>query len=240
MKTYIIFLSLLALLFCACKNEPVQPITRFNTHSLNAVTLSPANPANPYDTIGERHNLILNKVVLQLCGTCKPDQAVTANEVSIANSELKLPVPNLFYYDTVVETVSSDPTQIISTLNCSAEAKKMLSNLFAILKNTANAPTDFLNLKRQIISLENATNGNVELNEVDKAIVLSACSVARFSSFYWGFSNPPVKSYSLKGITKWIAAATSDVAGAVVFRSASYAADCSSYAYWLIVYSMPG
>lgn len=240
MRAYFIILSLVSLLFCSCKDELIHPPIRITSNNLNNITLSPDNPSNPYDTIGERHNQILEQVVPQLCGTCQPDIAISTGAVSLATHQLGLSDQIPSFYDSVHETVLLDPGQLVASLNCSVTAKNLLTKLFAVVKDSGTANTDFISLKEQIINLENTANTNAGLNQTDRSMVLAACSVARFSSFYWGFSNPPGKSYSLKGITKWIAAATSDIAGAVITRSASYAADCSSYAYWLIVYSMPG
>ncbi|MFB9840931.1 hypothetical protein ACFFOO_01005 [Mucilaginibacter ginsenosidivorans] len=241
MKPYFLILPLFAFFSYSCKNETMRPNSiSLSTKSFSEISLSPENPGNPYDTIGERHNLILAKVVPEICTSCKPDLAATAKAVTDATAPLQLKTPGDSYYDTVAGTVSLNTDQLISQLDCSIPAKEMLTELFSILRNSVKNSYGYSDLKGQIIQLENSVNTNGGLNESDKAVVLSACSVARFSSFYWGYSNPPVKSYSLKGITKWVAAATSDIAGAIVYRSAAYAADCSSYAYWLIVYSMPG
>jgi len=241
MKTYLIIIAFFAMFLNACKNDSINPeIAKLRPNSLNSISFSPENPLNPYDTIGERHNLILERVIPGLCASCKPDLNVASNAVLNATAQLKLSTPNRSFYDTVSGTVTLNTDQLVSQLKCSNAAKDMLTRLFDIIKDTEITTTDYTNLKVQIINVEDTTIANQNIGENDKATILSACSVARFSIYYWGYSNPPVKSYTLKGITKWIAAATSDIAGAVVTRSASYAADCSSYAYWLIVYGMPG
>jgi len=49
----------------------------------------------------------------------------------------------------------------------------------------------------------------------------------------------PAAAFKFKNIVKWIAAVTSDIGGAIVSGSVEYAADCSTYAYDLVTYSMP-
>jgi hypothetical protein len=49
----------------------------------------------------------------------------------------------------------------------------------------------------------------------------------------------PVAAFKFKNIVNWIAAVTSDIGGAIVSGSVEYAADCSTYAYDLVTYSMP-
>jgi len=80
------------------------------------------------------------------------------------------------------------------------------------------------------------------LSPEGREIALKAASVARYSIYYWmNTLQPPAPAaaFKFKNIVKWIAAVTSDIGGAIVSGSVEYAADCSTYAYDLVTYSMP-
>lgn len=97
---------------------------------------------------------------------------------------------------------------------------------------------NYNSLKSEIAKYETSVLSNPELPANDRKAILCASSIARYSLYFWTHS-PQGSMLKLKNIVKWVAAATSDIAGGFVSGNASYAADCSSYAYWLIVYSMP-
>lgn len=83
---------------------------------------------------------------------------------------------------------------------------------------------------------------NDMLTPEGRGIALKAASVARYSIYYWIDTLPPpvpVAAFKFKNIVKWIAAVTSDIGGAIVSGNVEYAADCSTYAYDLVTYSMP-
>jgi len=234
------FLLLIAALpFIACQKQEkinINPMLHF-AKVMNSAD-DPGNGMNPYDTIGINHNAILSEVVPLLCTNCQPD-VNSATQMMLENGHLPNYKKQPFsYYDTVLRTVTADPDSLIQNGNFSPYCKQQLRNLLQLISKQAIIRANFNTQKSAIAQYETSILLNPGLPANDRKAILCASSIARYSLYFWT-NSPQGAMLKLKNIVKWVAAATSDIAGGFVSGNASYAADCSSYAYWLIVYSMP-
>lgn len=234
------FLLLIAALpFIACqKQEQTKMKPALPSAKLMYIADDPGNRMNPYDTIGINHNAILSGLVARLCTTCQPDVNV-ATQLMLEDQHLpEYKWQPFSYYDTVLHTVTTDPDSLIQSGNFSPYCKQQLKGLLELISKQTTMGANFDAQKLAIKEYEGLVLSNPELAANDRKTILCASSIARYSLFFWTHS-PQGAMLKLKNIVKWVAAATSNIAGGFVSGNASYAADCSSYAYWLIVYSMP-
>lgn len=234
------FLLLIAALpFISCQ-KPEKTNLIPATHFAKAMNIAdgPGNGMNPYDTIGINHNAILSEVVPLLCTNCQPD-VNSATQLMLYNEHLpEYKWQPFSYYDTVLRTVTADPDSLIQNGNFSPYCKQQLRSLLKLISKQAIIGANFNTQKSAIAQYETSILSNSGLPANDRKAILCGSSIARYSLYFWTYS-PQGAMLKLKNIVKWVAAATSDIAGGFVSGNASYAADCSGYAYWLIVYSMP-
>ena len=216
-------------------------------YAARTVSISgPENPLNKYDSIGYWHNRILDYVQTYNIATDTPDvRASTESVIKFYREERGLEVPEAFF-STVKQTIDdreNDFRHVIATCPYPGHVKAALDSLIAMLKRLSDNGSDYNAIKGSITAFEDNIILDVSLVETDRAIILKTASVARYSIYYWINilpSDPPSgRAFKFKNIVKWIAAVTSDIGGAIVSGNAGYAADCSSYAYDLVTYSMP-
>ncbi len=246
MKNIIILLTAFITGLSACKKDStgkvqVQETSKtFAERSLNIA--GPENPLNAYDSIGYWHNIILAYVQ-----SCKPETDTPDVEASTGcvlkfyrEQSLEIPVP---FSSTVKQTVDdrdNDFSNVIANCPYTDTVKAALDSLIKIVKRLSNDSSGYNAIKDVITGFENGITQDIRFSEKDCQIILKAASVARYSIYYWmNINPPPAAAFKLKNIIKWIAAVTSDIGGAIVSGDAGYAADCSSYAYDLVTYSMP-
>ncbi len=182
--------------------------------------------------------------------SCKPETGIPDVEASTAcivkfYRERSLDVP-MSFFSTVKQTVEDSGNDLRNVIiNCpySDPAKAALDSLVRIVKRLSDDSSEYNAIKDAITSFENWVMQDIKLDHEGRQIILKTASVARYSIYYWINivpSNPQSgMAFKFKNIVKWIAAVTSDIGGAIVSGDAGYAADCSSYAYDLVTYSMP-
>ena len=249
MKTQLVLLMAFMIGFSACKKENAkqQAEETNGMYAARSVNISgPENPLNQYDSIGYWHNRILDYVQTYNITTDTPDvRASTQWVIKFYREEQGVEVPESFF-STVRQTIDdreNDFRHVIATCPYPEHVKAALDSLIAMLKRMSDEGTDYTAIKGSITAFEDNVMRDISLAETDRAIILKTASVARYSIYYWINilpSNPPSgQAFKFKNIVKWIAAVTSDIGGAIVSGNAGYAADCSSYAYDLVTYSMP-
>ncbi len=230
----------------ACKKDngekvQVQEINKvFAEKSMNPV--SPENSLNAYDSIGYWHNIILAYVQ-----SCKPETDTPDAEASTGcvikfyrEHQSEIPVSFLSTVKQTVNDRDNDFSNVIANCPYTAPVKAALDSLIKMVQRLSDDSSGYGAIKGVITGFENRIIQDIRFNEKDREIILKAASVARYSIYYWMNVNPPPASaFKLKNIIKWIAAVTSDIGGAIVSGNAGYAADCSSYSYDLVTYSMP-
>ncbi|OJW80300.1 MAG: hypothetical protein BGO69_05580 [Bacteroidetes bacterium 46-16] len=254
MKRQLFMLAAIIISFAACKkdntqkNEQSSDATNSVSAARSSVTASDAaNPLNPYDSMGYWHNEIV--AYIQGCrpGIDSPDVITSTQCVLRFYREKKGEDIPASLFETVSQTVdksSNDMEGLITSCPYEEPVKEALRTLMQMLKQLSDSDSDYATIKASIMAFEERIMQNSQIAEEGKAVILRTTSVARYSVFYWINYNKPQQpqagaAMKWKTFVKWLAAVTSDIGGAVVSGNVGYAADCSSYAWDLITYSMP-
>ncbi|MGN6602529.1 MAG: hypothetical protein ACTHK8_08750 [Ginsengibacter sp.] len=252
MKYSLMVLIAIVVGFTACKKDNIR-VNETPEDYNNKIALAksgtalptPENPLNAFDSVGYWHNRIVAYVQDCKPVTDTPDVAASTACVLRFYREvwgLELPAS---LFKTVSQTVDKSNTDIVNLIaDCPYDepVKAVLDSLVQLVKQLSDSNSPYPVIKSTIVDFENGIMQNDRLTPDGRAIALKAASVARYSIYYWiNTLQPPVSSapFKFKNIVKWIAAVTSDIGGAIVSGSVEYAADCSSYAYDLVTYSMP-
>lgn len=231
----------------ACKKDGVNfrksPIGKDIEHNLNTATLVPANPANPYDSVGYLHNLLLSGI--QPCvGSFSPltNQEISGCIIPMASKEGLNESGTPFYLASLIVMDSkNDFRNIIANSRYSGQAKALLNQFVQTVKTAAiNSNGDYTSIKAAIMRYEQQISGNTALSNDEKAMILSVTSVARYSTYYWQFMLPPQQGLTLKGIITFVGTAMTDAVSLAAYRSIGFAADSSEDAWWQMVYGIPG
>lgn len=218
MKKQFVAAALLLLNF-SCKKNLVN--TSVNGQKSAAITIDAltANNANPYDSIGIRHNIVLDSVwnyvqrtkdttasgkrnyIISYFKHYLPQQAAQAERVLINGSQTALP----------------GLAPILEGKNITRQTKSLLDNLITDI-NQMQSMNDYPMLLQNIRKLEaTAMEGSIPKDE--QAIVLQASAVARYSSVFWHDKiqhNPlPAPDGFLKSILHYIVAVQADTLGAI-------------------------
>lgn len=245
MKNLLIIIAIVAGL-SACKKDGVNfrksPIGNNIKQNLNTATLGPANPANPYDSVGYLHNLLLSEI--QPCvASFSPltNQEISGCIIPIASKEGLHESGTPFYLASlIVKDSENDFRNIIENSRYSGQAKALLNQIVQIVKTSAiNSNGDYTTIKAAIMRYEQQISGNSALSNDDKAMILSVTSVARYSTYYWQFMLPQ-QGLTLKGIISFVGTAMTDAVSLAAYRSIGFAADSSEDAWWQMVYGIPG
>ena len=249
MKSQIIMLLVFIIGISACKKDNNATVTEEENKAVllrsGSGAVMPDNPNNAYDSIGYWHNEIVAYV--QECK--QPDNApdVESSTRCVLNfcRENQHPEPPASLFITVEQTVRQSNESIENLIaDCPYEepVKAALDSLVQLTKRLSDNESPYPVIKTTIMDYERRIMQNALLPPEGRRIVLKAPSVARSPVYYWITPLPPpvpVAAFKFKNIVKWIAAVTSDIGGAIVSGSVEYAADCSTYAYDLVTYSMP-
>jgi len=249
MKRQLFILAMLVISFAACKKQDSR-VTGTTENSKNVAARSavalpaPANTENPYDSMGYWHNEIVTYIQGCRPEADMPNAMVSAQCVLQFYRERKGEELPLSLFDNVTQTVeksNEDIDGLIAACPYDDPVKEALHLLIQLLKRLSDEDGDYHVIKSSIVDFERTVSQDNRLTDEGRAVILKTTSVARYSIYYWiNYNKPPeTAGLRIKNIVKWIAAVTSDIGGAIVSGSAGYAADCSSYAYDLVVYSMP-
>jgi len=248
MKTKTILIIALTASLSACHKEQVNQKlhTQFSASgrlSTSAVAITPANPANPFDSIGYYHNLLLSNI--QPC--LLPFDPVTGTEITgcvikIANQvHLNETDTQFSLVPMVVGDKRNDFRNIIAQCNYSSYTKIMMDSLIRVVKDAAiNTEADYAAIKSVITNFEQPLLNNEHLSNYERQTLLSITSVARYSIYYWLQLEAAKQGLSLKRIAAIVATAMTDAVSLAVVRSAGFAADSSEEAWFDMNYYIPG
>ncbi len=252
MKRQLLMLAVIIIGFAACKkdNNQVNEKKKGPTNSITAarasnITSDAANPLNPYDSMGYWHNEIVAYIQGYRQETDTPNVITSTQCVLRFYKERKGEDIPISFFETVTQTVDKsrkDMDGLITSCPYDEPVKEALRALMQLLKQLSDSDSDYNTIKAAIMDFEQHIMQNSQIAEAGKATILKATSVARYSIYYWiNYNKPPQSGAAMKwkNIVKWIAAVTSDIGGAIYSHDIGYAADCSSYAWDLVTYSMP-
>jgi len=146
-------------------------------------SLDPNNKANPYDSVGLLHNIILDslrKYVLQF------DDTSRGGKTAYLNSFLKRTRVIDFrpsYYPELEQKICTDYKSVLLNGSFTAQTKATLERMVDILQNVEST-NEFESYARKIKTIEKEiVEGNLEAKE--KKYLLTVSSVLRHSGYYW-------------------------------------------------------
>ncbi|MFK8103781.1 MAG: hypothetical protein AB8G15_14700 [Saprospiraceae bacterium] len=192
MKFGFSFLILCVLLLTSCSKEaPLQPQKAANDPiplANEEVELCFANPNNPYEYVGEQHNLGLDRIA-ETPGfenlSIEEAHAIAAETVE-ANLGVDEGVPFQDLTDAYEFTNSEEPflevaQSLASDGTISDEAYSKLLEMNQILDDSED-PVSF---GEKMIDFENEVMNNGSFTAEELEIILGAASIARHSTCYW-------------------------------------------------------
>lgn len=245
MKTKWILIAALIISTAACNKSPDGKIAKVNAieRMFNSMTNASdivANPANRYDSVGYWHNVILDGI--------QPCVSQYMNADSIGGCIIQFAEKN----GSPIQRVLLDTVKIIAAVRdsnfksaignmpYSPHAKSLMDSLWCIVKrNALNVNADYNSIREPILSFENLVIMDKDLTGKETQVLLVACSVARYSVFYWMQVNAGGRALRFKNIFKWFAAVTGDIGTALTTGDPDVIAGASENAYWSVVYGMP-
>ena len=214
MKRIALVLISCSLLFACNKKETgdVTKISRTKTPAMRLSQCDPGNEENPYDTSGILHNDALDYIRSQdpsnLSEIVDALRDWEANQYGVAlTSDTTNMRGWLEHYPTFLDesSYSTELKDALISLQEEVHDMSIYSGDYA----------DFCTFKANIVAFEDDVLGNSALTSGEKAIVLRASSIARYSCFYWTEYGPstPEPSY-LKSSDLWHAiVSTADADG---------------------------
>lgn len=218
----------------------LPPVNYQRDLSIN--TLNAANPANPYDSAGIRHNKVLAGIQPCVAGYNSP------TDPDIAGCIVKVDTPASNKHGTPTfslarEVANDRPNNFANIIaNCaySPTAKQFMNNFVSLVNNTAaHSNGDYLTIKSAIETFEAPLIDNSPLAANERQTLLEMTSVARFSIFYW-LHQTQGYGLSLKKFVTIVATAMTDAVSLAVSRDIDFSADSSEEAWLDMTYCIPG
>lgn len=165
--------------------SPVQlPITNDNPH----------NPANPYDSYGALHNegMAYVRTKMNAAGETKPE-AVTKYVQQYSQLKTGKPDNNDYHalYQFLIKDSANFYAALIARATMCSTGRMYLQSIFSVI--TKRASSDMLvysDIKTEIMAIEATVMKDLIIPGRDQKELLKACSLARFSAYYW-LNNPP-------------------------------------------------
>lgn len=207
----------LLLLAGACKQDaPPKPFATMsvaNKQALRARTLpaeDPAYPVNPYDSLGKRHNELLDSLRQYARQTGDTTAAGAGNYLSayfLKHQGVRLK-PS--FDPQLGQAILKDYHPYFFQAGFSAEGQRLLRQMMATLDAVEN-PYHFAAYKAGMIAVEDQALKN-KLPERERGYILVAGAILRYSGYYWmhDLENTPAQTDSflrkLAGLIVGIAA----------------------------------
>ncbi|MBP4137243.1 hypothetical protein [Flavobacterium geliluteum] len=198
MKNISFPLVILSLLLFCCTTETIDPLKSVGSKVSNQkLTLSerlvpegsPENLANIYDFAGKIHNDILDiylssndqdTTIAQISQQIEKI-AVQNNEFMLLNSGTNISV-NFIVIQEIINSPQTLKDQTIANSTMTSGAKKSLSDFMNVIALWHD--DSFAEIYEFIISYETAVMTNEVFNSEDKRIILTTCSIIRYSVYY--------------------------------------------------------
>ncbi|WP_306349890.1 hypothetical protein [Flavobacterium sp. '19STA2R22 D10 B1'] len=187
MKNLKAWLVILPLITIACSDENTEQ-TIESASKLNIAkksVIGPENAANPYDSAGILHNEILEildetasnsqtieeiTILIDSLSAVHPDLMLLSNNPTVSSRVLEI---------TSIVNTSNPATDLMDTLSLSTSARASFLAFLNSLLLTADSPYE--DIHPIIVSYETSVIGSTSFSAVEKQIILTASSVARYS-----------------------------------------------------------
>lgn len=206
------------LIACEKPEQDVQNVKTDISHiqktEITPNDMAPTNPRNHYDYYGALHNEGMNYVrtKMQEAGETRQED-VTKYVQQFAAFKTGKTINN--DYGWLYQQLMKDSVNFYSALivkaNLSPAGKEYLQSIFGVITKRASA-NQFIydNVKAEILEIENRILVDSLLPAYDYKELLKACSLARYSSYYWSLQPPKTKSI-FKGILSCIVGICADL-----------------------------
>lgn len=187
MKNLKAWLVILPLITIACSDENTEhTIESANKPNITKKSvIGPENAANPYDSAGMLHNEIL-EILDETTSNSQSIEEITIliDSLSAVHPDLMLLSNNPTVSSRVSEITSivntNDPaTDLLGTLSLSTSARVSFLAFLDSLLLAADSPYE--DIHPIIVSYETSVIGSNSFSALDKQIILTASSVARYS-----------------------------------------------------------
>lgn len=205
MKTLLVPGLCLALLFASCTTDSTDdalynnnntPMTAQTAPSFLRTGSGPANTNNVYDYTGELYNEILDDAVANSTGTGVSNVVTDVSTAATLNSGFTAISSGYTGLSTTtvnwVLSNSSDDQTIINSTGASSRGRQELTDFVDLMEALPNRSYD--ESYNSIASFEHDVINDSTLNSLDKRIILSATSIARYS-LYRTFNHGGDKSW---------------------------------------------
>lgn len=161
--------------------------TDYNT-GCTVVGTSPENSSNAYDYVGQYHNDILNYILANEQTPSSMNAVSTAVYNFYQSKSWLYRADSFFLYADNSGLRSSfnsatDITTVCTTNGFSSTFNSFVTTLLGYLDDDN---VDYQTLHDNLVYTEGQISSNSYLTSTEKQILLSAASVGRYSSFYWG------------------------------------------------------
>lgn len=239
-----------ALAISSCnKDENPQPFSEVANNK-------PANPANPHDSFGYWHNVILDSIDHQRKLAKRLPFTASCNVIREFYHKKSWPDLNPSHFDPIPEIVINaaiDVTGLINRSNWGDSVKQRLRQLIEILEHSRADSSGYPELKATLLSFEKEIQES-KLSETDKAVILKCSSLARFSAYRWIRLPALMREYDLQALLKnaerigieapsivlrqkglfkkvaqWVAITMTDIGGAIADLSVATGAEASDF-----------
>ncbi len=191
MKKQMIIIAI-ALLAIACKKETRQNNASTDQRSplrslSEAVVTTPANPINPYDSVGRMHNAGLDYISRMILRTGDATAGAINRYISLFcrdSLHIVMPVISPAPHLLIRQGSPDELNKAIGQLPYSLSVKSYLNRLVDLAKDSTGT-WNYAAFKKQVMNLENKVLTDRALAIDQQRILLSAASVARYSAAYW-------------------------------------------------------
>ncbi len=238
MKTNIIIMIAVTL-FMACNKSGNNDELQYKALNQAAIVErsgskpSPENILNRYDSAGWRHNDILAYIRSEVQSPADTGLQFTRDcviEYAAVKSGVQLDPSSFEQVRWVINDAGNDYANVINSIPYSENAKARLTELLQLVKELyANPDVDFSGIKAGVMQFEVRIIEDNSFSPEEKKIILEACSVARYSAYYW-MEVEKVPVIQAGRFIWWVMTVSADISG--IFLGSPYMAAACSQTMW--------
>ncbi|MBW7891442.1 MAG: hypothetical protein H3C48_10565 [Chitinophagaceae bacterium] len=238
MKTKIIIVAVITLIMACNKSSDNG---KLQDEALNKAAIversgakaSPENILNGYDSAGWRHNDILTYIRNKAQSQADTGLQFTRDcviEYAAVKSGVQLDPSSFEQVRWVINDAGNDYANVINSIPYSENAKARLTELLQLVKELyANPDVDFGGIKAGVMQFEDHIIKDNSFSREEKKIILEACSVARYSAYYW-MEVEKVPVVQTGRFIWWVMTVSADISG--IFLGSPYMAAACSQTMW--------
>ncbi|KIA95603.1 MULTISPECIES: hypothetical protein [unclassified Flavobacterium] len=191
MKNTVLLILIFPFIAISCTNDgnvdDLSTNKKVNFKKPKMILQGPENDANPYDSIGRLHNEVLEIYLAANSGSITiEDIMVQIQSIGLSNTFNIVQDCSAPTSINIINTILSDPLNngdtIIENSVLSPQAKTKIKIFLNSLAMIQSNPYD--DIYESITTYESEIISNHLLNNVDKRVMLTTASIARYSIYY--------------------------------------------------------